>query len=408
MKILHTSDWHLGKKFNDQEPLIEFQAAFLDWLVDVVRDEAIDLVIVAGDLFDRAYPPQDAIRLFRDGLRRIRDARATSSSPNDRVLVAAIAGNHDSQPERVAPQGSLVDVSGVYIRGGYDAVGEVIALPFADGPLDLVLLPYLDPIAAPDVLGEGEETPRDADEAMERRSGRTHEMVLGQAVRAAWPRITSPRHVVISHAFVIGCQVTDSEKPESVGGAAAVRGSLFAPFSYAALGHLHRPQIVDENSTIRYSGTPLAYSFSEEHDKSVTVIDLAADGSCRAVQTIPIPIGRRVMTIKGTMDDLLTRPAVAGEKERFVRAIVTDTTPVPNMKARLRDRYPHIVQTVLMAVYPVPSPQVNPQSVRNPGKLSRQFWEIATGSVPDAMEQELLDQAIRDARLAIASRPQVV
>ncbi|MFM7687522.1 MAG: exonuclease SbcCD subunit D, partial [Actinomycetota bacterium] len=142
MRILHTSDWHLGRDFGSVS-LHDDQKAFLDWLVEQVVELKVELVVIAGDLFDRAYAPADAIRLFRDALHKLLDTK---------VKVAAITGNHDAH-DRVANYGGLLDLSGLYLRGGYQAIGEVIALDFADGPLDLVLLPFLDPQGAPDSLG---------------------------------------------------------------------------------------------------------------------------------------------------------------------------------------------------------------------------------------------------------------
>ena len=138
MKIIHTSDWHLGRSFGPLS-LLSDQEAFVDWFVDLVTDEAADLVVIAGDLYDRAVAPTDAIGLFRDAIGRL---LATGT------VVAAITGNHDGA-DRVAPYSELLDLSRFYLRGGYDRVGSVITHDFTDGPLDLVLLPYLDPRAAP-------------------------------------------------------------------------------------------------------------------------------------------------------------------------------------------------------------------------------------------------------------------
>lgn len=154
MRILHTSDWHFGRAFGGVS-LAGDQAAFVDWLVDVCRDERVELVVVAGDVFDRAIAPTDAVALFRDALRRLRDTGA---------LVAVITGNHDGA-DRVASYGGLLDLSGVFVRGGYLALGEVITLPAADGPLDLVMLPFLDPQAAPHTLPTGDDTDDATDDA---------------------------------------------------------------------------------------------------------------------------------------------------------------------------------------------------------------------------------------------------
>ncbi|MGA1495279.1 MAG: metallophosphoesterase family protein [Rhodothermales bacterium] len=143
MRIIHTSDWHLGRSFGPVS-LRDAQERFCDRLVAVTREEQIDLVVIAGDIYDRAIAPNEAIELFRDTVRRLRDAGS---------IVAAISGNHDGA-DRVSPYDDLLDASGVYIRGGYEGVGRVVTHEFSDGPLDLVLVPFLDPQGAPDDFGE--------------------------------------------------------------------------------------------------------------------------------------------------------------------------------------------------------------------------------------------------------------
>ncbi|MEN9646961.1 MAG: hypothetical protein RL238_3630 [Actinomycetota bacterium] len=389
MRILHTSDWHLGRNFGPVSLLAD-QAAFVDWLVQVCAQEHIDLVVIAGDVYDRAIPPNEAVVLFRDALLRLQRAGHT---------VAAITGNHDGA-DRVAAYDELIDASGVYVRGGYSKVGEVLALEFADGPLDLVLLPFLDPQAAPDSLAAapGDEA---GDDAYERRLRRTHQSVLAAAVQATTAQRRGVRSVAVSHAFVTNGEPSESERQLSVGGAATVDVEVFSSFSYAALGHLHRPQTI--TPTVRYSGTPLAYSFSEAHRKSVTVVDLGADGAC-TVTEIDVPIGRAVLTVEGTIDELLRHEPTAAERASLVRARITDPGVVLDAKPRLSKVYPYVVEIELRPPAPVgPDGQVVvDRRTVTATEAADAFWQASTAGPPTPEQAQLLHAAIAAAEEKVA------
>jgi DNA repair protein SbcD/Mre11 len=388
VRLIHTSDWHLGRSFGPVS-LADQQEGFADWLVAQCRGLRADLVVVAGDVFDRAVPPVDALALFRETLGRLLDTG---------VVVAVITGNHDG-PDRVALYGPLLDGRGLYVRGGYGALGEVLRLRFADGPLDVVLLPFLDPQAAPDDLPEPPATDGaqpDGDDLVARRQRRTHQSVLAAAIAAARPALTAPRSLAVAHAFVAGAAVSDSERLLTVGGTGTVGADLFAGFSYTALGHLHRPQPVGDRPTVRYSGTPLAYSFSEVDPKSITVVDLDADGSA-TVETVEVPVGRPVRTIVGTMEQLL---AIGADTRSFVRAIVTDPGVVLDAKQRLAAVFPHVVEVV-------PQPlgrDITDAPVRaaaahaDPAATVGAFWEAVTGAPPSPAERALLLDAVEAGR----------
>ncbi len=402
MRILHTSDWHLGRSFGPVSLAAE-QQAFIDWLVAQTIEQRIDLVVVAGDVFDRSVAPIDAVVMFREALMRLLETGAK---------VAVITGNHDS-PDRVAAYDDLLDLSGVYVRGGYSRFGEVLRLPFVDGPLDLVLLPFLDPQAAPDELDEGGIEPEPDDlfdttaddsvtEAFARRVRRTHRSVLAAAIAAAVPRLSAPRSLAVAHAFVTGCITSESERQLTVGGTGAVEAALFKRFSYSALGHLHRPQEVSARRTVRYAGTPLAYSFSETHVKSIVVIDMAADGTC-VVHTLPIPVGRAVRIVTGTIDQLLRAEPDAALAASFVRAVVTDPGVVLDAKQRLAVVYPHVVEIVL------DPPKVQgatrttiDQRTMSATDAADAFWLASVGTPPTPDEEAVLHEAIfaADSRVA--------
>ena len=177
-----------------------------------------------------------------------------------------------------------------------------------------------------------------------------------------------------------------------------VSGKLFSHFSYSALGHLHRPQEVS-GPTIRYSGSPLPYSFSEVHDKSVTMVEIDALGKCQ-VRKIPIEVGRRVMTVEGTIEELLSRQPDGRDQEAFVRAIITDPGTVLDAKARLSQRYPNVVEVNLRPVGDVESGSslsVTNGRHRTPLDATLEFWEEVEQSEPDAQAVELLTSAVGDA-----------
>lgn len=410
MRIIHTSDWHLGRTFGPM-PLLDDQARFADWFVDVVADQRADVVVIAGDIYDRAIAPVEAIELFRSTLRRLLEIGTT---------VVAITGNHDGA-DRVAPYGDLLDRDGLIIRGGYAGAGDVVRLTVADGPLDVVLLPFLEPQAAPDEYGadtdaavdadghtattadvSGDDAAGGADRAgssgdvgalVERRRRRTHESVLAAAATRARARLGAPRSLAVAHAFVTGGQTSDSERSLTVGGTGDVGVHLFDGFSYTALGHLHRPQHV--TGSVRYSGTPLAYSFSEEHPKSITVVDLDTTGSAR-VEAIGVEVGRAVTTLTGELHQLLDPTRHPTAARSFVRAIITDRETVLDAKSRLQQLYPYVVEIRLQPAGLEPAERIvvgQGFHERSPLEVTREFWEAAEGAPPD----EAIDAVLADA-----------
>ncbi|MCB1029994.1 MAG: exonuclease SbcCD subunit D [Acidimicrobiales bacterium] len=389
MRIIHTSDWHLGRNFGPLS-LYEDQVEFTNWFVELVADQQADLVVIAGDLYDRAIPPVDAIDLFGRTVKRLLDLG---------VVIAAITGNHDG-PDRVVPYSDLLDQTGFYLRGGYHGVGEVITHTFSDGPLDIALLPYLDPHSANDSYGVDEgspDVPNEVDDLVEQRRRRTHESVLRVAANSARQQLRSGRSIAVAHAYVSGATTSDSERKLTIGGTDEVQASVFEGFSYVALGHLHRPQSVG-SETVRYSGTPLAYSFSEQHPKSVVVVDMDSNGTTE-VSTVRVGVGRAVQTVTGKMTELLD-PASHREAQRcFVRAIVTDRGVVLNAKHQLAELYPFVTEVQLMPDGMIQALGAAPAGVRDlePIDAARQFWEEVEGSTPSEPEDAVLVDALRRA-----------
>lgn len=382
MKILHTSDWHLGRTFGPVS-LHDVQGRFCDWVVEQARTRGVDLVIVAGDLYDRPIPPTESVRLWRRTLL----ALAESNIP-----VVAIAGNHDG-PDRVGASDGLTDAMGIHVRGSYDRVGEPIPLSDDHGPVDVVVLPYLDPVLAPP---EWRAALSDAGWA------RDHEGVLRLALeRAAAGRTPGSRSVVVAHAFVAGTsqpKVADSEKRLSIGTAELVPVSVFDGHDYVALGHLHRPQSVGSDA-VRYSGTPLPYSFAETDPKEVLLVDLGAEGVTN-VESVPVPMGRPVAKLRGTIEELLGAEEYEAYTEHFVLAELTETEYVTDARDRLTVRFPHVVEIQLVGVERAVADIVDDEgraiarSALEPIDAAVAFWtEMSGGTEPTDDERSVLAHA---------------
>src|SRR3954469_16704137 len=264
MRILHSSDWHLGRSFH-QVGMLDAQAAFVDHLLGVVEKERVDLVVVSGDVYDRALPPVDAVELADETFARLAASPAT---------VVVSSGNPHSAA-RLGFNARLADAAGVHLRTRWQEVGTPVLLDDEHGPVAVHAIPYLEP----DAVRAAWDLPQ-----------RSHASALGSAlsrVHADLARRPGARSVVLAHAFVAGnaeaapAMACDSERDISVGGIQVAPTSLFGDVDYAALGHLHGRQTLTES--VRYSGSPLAYSFSEAgHTKGSWLVDLGADGVCPA------------------------------------------------------------------------------------------------------------------------------
>lgn len=326
MRILHTSDWHLGRSFLGVG-MLEHQAAFVDHLLEVVDSERVDLVLVAGDVYDRALPPVDAVSLFQETLERLADSRA-------RAVITS--GNHDSHL-RLGFASRLIDRSGVFLRTHARDVGTPVLLDDEHGPVAVHGLPYLDP----DHLRGAWQLDR-----------RSHEATLTEAMarvradlaqRSARHRGT--RSVVMAHAFVASVQhdlePSESERDISVGGVQLVPTSLFDGVDYTALGHLHGRHTLTDS--VRYSGSPLAYSFSEAGQlKGSWLVELDAGGFAGA-GFVEAPVPRPLARLRGHIDDLLDDARHAHAEGAWVQAVLTDRARPAQAKPRLERRFPHLL-----------------------------------------------------------------
>ncbi|MFI6595557.1 exonuclease SbcCD subunit D [Nonomuraea sp. NPDC050536] len=414
MRILHTSDWHLGRSFH-RESLLDAQAAFVDHLVDTVHAERVDVVAIAGDVYDRALPPVDAVSLLQDALRRVVAAGAK---------VVLISGNHDSA-RRLGFGADLLDAAGVYLRTEPSRAWDPIVL---DG-VAFYGIPYLEP--------ELVRTPWELDE-------RTHSAALGHAMsRIRLDAVRHRRSVVLAHAFVTGGQASDSERDISVGGVAHVPLSAFDGVDYAALGHLHGRQRM--SGTVRYSGSPLAYSFSEagqlkgcwlvtlsserarlprapagtEQDALFGVDDALADGplmssgnggipevevvrgsgGAATVEFVAAPVPRPIGRLRGMIDDLLTLPSYETYEDHWLQVTLTDPVRPRSAMDRLRARFPH----ALALSFEPSGPQAKVEQVRLSGRpeaeVALDFVREVRGEPAAPEEEDLLRQAIEASRV---------
>ena len=329
MRLLHTSDWHLGRSLHRCD-LRDAQAAHLDHLVDVVREERVDAVLVAGDVFDRAVPPVDAVALYDDALVRLRAAGA-------RVVVTS--GNHDSA-SRLGVGARLVDAAGVHVRTRPQDCGVPVLLADEHGEVAVHGLPYLEPEAVRTLLPPDPRGPGPGGTA---EVPRGHAGVLDRAMACVRHDLARrrARSVVLAHAWVTGGEPSESERDIRVGGVGDVRASLFDGIDYTALGHLHGAQVLRPG--LRYSGSPLAFSFSEAgHAKGSWLVELDAHG-LRRVERVPAPVPRRLSSLTGALADLLVDPALAAQEDDWLSVVLTDAVRPDDPMARLRTRFPHVL-----------------------------------------------------------------
>lgn len=316
MKFAHLSDLHLGKYLN-QYSLMEDQEYILKQIIQRVREQDVDVVLISGDIYDRAVPPGEAVALFDDFL---------SELAGDQRKVCIISGNHDS-PERIAFASRLIAASGVYLSPVYQGEIQPVRLEDSYGPVNIYMLPFIKPVHVRHFFPE-EEIHSYTDAV---RFAITHMNVDGRE-----------RNVLLAHQFVTGASRSDSEDI-SVGGLDNVDADVFDHFDYVALGHLHRAQNV-KNNRIRYCGTPLKYSFSEcKDEKTVTIVELGNKEDI-LVDTVPLVPLRDMIELEGEFREVVSAPFYENvDTEAFIRLTLTDEREVLDAFSRLRSIYPNLM-----------------------------------------------------------------
>ncbi|MBR2258325.1 MAG: exonuclease SbcCD subunit D [Blautia sp.] len=317
MKLIHLSDLHLGKRVNEYS-MLEDQKFIIAQILDIIKEEQPDAVLLAGDIYDKAVPSAEAVCLF--------DAFLTElSGMKHRIFV--ISGNHDSA-ERIAFGSRLLDKNEIYLSPVYDGNPVSVSLYDVYGEAVVYLLPFVKPVHVRSCFPE--ETVESYTEAM--RVAVNHMEVD-----------RNKRNILVTHQFVTGASRCDSEDI-SVGGTDNVDASVFEPFDYVALGHLHGPQTVTRE-TIRYCGTPLKYSFSEKNQvKSVTVVELEEKGKIQ-IRTVPLHPQHDLRELRGTYEELMNRRNYEGTAvDDYLRIVLTDEEDIPDAVRRLGVIYPNIMK----------------------------------------------------------------
>jgi exonuclease SbcD len=381
MRLIHTSDWHLGRTLHG-ESLLEHQSVFLDWLLGQATGHRVDAVVVAGDVYDRAVPPTDAVALLDQTL--VRFFRAG-------IPVVLTSGNHDSAV-RLGFASGLSEAAGIHLRTRVEDIARPVIIRDEHGEVGIYGIPYLLPDAVMAELG----------------AERSHASVLAAAcerIRADAAARGLRRTVVIAHALVTGGQVSESERDIRVGGIGDAPARVLAGCSYLALGHLHGQQRVDAGGTTsaRYSGSPLAFSFSErDHRKSVTLAEIAGDGTV-VTQLLPTPVPRPLREVRGRLDELLARADgdLADLAGAWVKAVLTDQArPVAPME-RLRERWPHTIALDFQPEGGLTGPDADLARLAeavDPVEICGLFVDFVAGAPPDEAQLAVLRQAVEAAR----------
>lgn len=328
MRLLHTSDWHLGRSFHGVG-MLEAQRSFVDQLVSLVESKSVDVVLIAGDVYDRALPGLDVVKLLDDALVRITQVGAA---------VVLTSGNHDSAI-RLGFASRLLERGGVHLRTRVEDLDVPILFPLgidgsgkdrtAFGQIAIYGIPYLEPRLVAERLGVENANHFDVTLAAVDRIRRDV-----KARRAAGPVYP----VVLAHTFASGGITSESERDLSIGGLGAVPLDLFEDFAYTALGHLHGRQELAPN--VRYSGSPLAYSFSEaKHHKGAWLVDLGDDGAT-AVEEVLWDAPKALATLRGTLDHLLVAEEYAWAESAYCQITLTDAQRPAQAMERVRARFP--------------------------------------------------------------------
>ncbi len=319
MRILHTADWHLGRTLHGCS-LLEDQAHALEQ-VKAELTQGYDALLIAGDIYDRAIPPPEAVELFGAFL---------NWAAEHGIKVIIIPGNHDS-PQRLGFADRALDESGVSIRWDYHRLPEPIVLQGKDGQtVDVFALPFVEAAYLREQLALEDMTDHTA------------------ATAAALEQIRSARRdgvasLLVAHAFVGQDSQTSESERELIGGSQRLDAALFAGFDYVALGHLHRPQAVNAPGMIRYSGSLLPYSFSEcDHDKVIVRLELNA----QTIHATPVVLKpkRKLRVLQDSLERLLTDPRYEEARQGYVSARLTDTGYLLNIYARLKERFPLLLE----------------------------------------------------------------
>lgn len=371
MRIIHLSDLHLGKRVNEFS-MLEDQEYILKQILAIIDDEKPSGIIIAGDIYDKSIPPAEAVQMFDYFLCRLAERN---------LQVFVLSGNHDSA-ERIAFGGRLMDQSGIHMSPVYNGTVTPVTMEDKHGPVCVYMLPFIKPAFVRRWYGE---------ENIESYT---------DAIRVAIAHMdvdTGKRNILVTHQFVTGAERSDSETV-SVGGSDNVDVSVFEPFDYVALGHIHGPQHIGRE-TVRYCGTPLKYSFSEVgHKKSVTVVEMGEKGTV-AVRTVALVPQHDMREIRGTYMELTDRTNYLNTAtDDYLHITLTDEEDIPDAVGRLRTVYPNLMKLDYDNTRTRNSAHLNlSEDVerKSPLTLFEEFYEMQNGQTMSAAQQEFSETLIK-------------
>jgi exonuclease SbcD len=383
MRLIHTSDWHLGRTLHGVD-LLDAQAAFLDWLLAEAIRHRVHAVVVAGDIYDRAVPPVDAVAVLDQALRGFAAAG---------IPVLLTSGNHDSAV-RLGFGSRLSELAGVHVRADVADIARPVVIADEHGEVALYGIPYLLPDAV----------------MAELNAERSHASVLAAATALIRTDAASrgvDRMVVAAHALVTGAAPCDSERDIKVGGVADSPASVFAGLNYVALGHLHGQQNVQPPSgtgCVRYSGSPLAFSFSERYQaKSVTLAEIDGTGAVTTT-LLAAPVPRPLRQVHGRLEDLLAQPD-DGPADAWVKVVLTDTVRPAAPMERLREKWPNTLVLEFAPEGDLPSTATDLRKLAQTGdpiEICAMFVEFTSGGRPDAEQRAVLADVVETVQHADA------
>lgn len=379
MKIIHLADLHLGKYFNGVS-LLEDQSYILDKVLKIIEKENPDVVIMAGDIYDRSVPREDAVKVYNKFI-----TKASKLSKNNLI----IAGNHDSA-ERLSVLNSLLKGHGLIIEGNVKDPLRMITIDHKDGPVDFYFFPYKDTSVLKAIF----------DLKDVKGDSNVYEKIIERSLID-----NDHRKVMIYHGFVLPSSdeakediaTSDSERFLSVGGHEYIKASVFNDFDYVALGHLHKPQWVVENK-IRYSGSILKYSFSEKnHKKSISIIELGNDGSVLLREEPLVPL-RDVIEIEGSFTDLMNEVHLESTDD-FVKVSLLGDEEILDPMNRLRNVYPNVIELERKReIRGVTTDSVDSLSIKNKDvrKLFTDFYKEKNGKEMEKETSKMFDEILKE------------
>ena len=371
MRFLHTSDWHIGRAFHNVS-LLQDQAHILQQIIAIAKEQKVDAILVAGDIYDRSVPPATAVEL----LDKVVDEIVNTLN----IALILIPGNHDSA-QRLGFASRQLQRSGLYILGDLASITTPIVLQDDSGEVAFRGIPYSDPASVRSVFclenNQQQDTPNVSshDAAIQ---------LLCQKITANFTK--GQRNVVLSHCFIDGSSESESERPLSIGGADRVNWQHFELFDYVALGHLHGRQFKGKDC-IRYCGSPLKYSFSEEkHIKSVVIVDLDKDGVCEIEQLVLTPL-RNMRSIIGQLDEILSAAINDPNKDDYLLVKLTDSHAILDVMGKLREFYPNILHLERPGLMAAKSSQ-SKQPKKNNTSESVMFSDFFTQVMDRALSED--------------------